>query len=270
MKNIGDRVAALFLDVQAEASNPYTQVERAWIEPFYFVYFLLSIANWIILAASLIIWIYQGRRWLWLGKMPETPAVWLLWLFYAAFAAQGALSIITDVSGVLSSNLQHRLFPSFSTVAVGVVGVALVHWRPNSRPRLLRLGLSIGIFCIAILSITKAINDPAVSNKWTFYRPSELAILEWSDTHLKSTEIWTEYDERLTAAFRTTSGDSANENSFGDRIQPSIRNFILTAVTRLRSSRLRHPLPVPPDALRVYDNGEAELYHLRPQTPYQP
>jgi hypothetical protein len=269
LQNIGDRIGALFLDVQTQASNPYTQVEAAWVEPVYSVYFMLSIANWIILATSLIIWVHQGLRWLWSDKMPETQVAWLLWLFYAAFAAQGALSIITDFSGVLSSNLQHRLFPSFSTIAVGVVGAALVRWRPRRHPRLIQLGLSVGIFCIAILSITKAINDPAVSNKWTFYQPSELAVLEWSDTHLKSAEIWTEYDERLAAAFVTIRGDSANNNQFRYGMPPSMRNIILTAVTRLRGSRLHQPLPVPPDALQVYDNGEAGLYHLRPRTPYQ-
>jgi hypothetical protein len=88
--------------------------------------------------------------------------------------------------------------------------------------------------------------------------------------HLKDSEIWTEYDERLTVAYDNAKGDSVNRNLLqGYGVQPTTRDLLLTTISRLRSIRLQRPLPVPPDALRVYDNGEAELYHLRPQTPYQ-
>src|SRR4030095_1390537 len=98
----------------------------------------------------------------------------------------------------------------------------------------------------------------------------ELSAVEWGDTHLENAELWTEFDERLAVAFHTAIGESANANIFVyGPLNSNIRDIIMTDVTRLRGSRLARPLPVPPDAFRVYDNGTAELYHLRPQTPYQ-
>jgi hypothetical protein len=268
LQSIWDRSAALVLDVDHQRTNAYAAVAAGWIGlP---VYFLLSIANWIILAASLAIWAWQGLQWLWRGAKPRMPMAWLVWLFYAAFAAQGALSVVADASGSLTSNLQHRIFPSFAIIAVAVVGSALAQWRPRRFTALGRAGLSAGIACIAILSVLKATNEPVLSNKWTFYRADELLAVEWSDMHLQDRDIWTEFDERLSVAFSTVHGISANQNRLvGDRLRATTHDLIVTEVTRLRSSRMGRPLPLPPDAFRVYDDGTAQVYHLRPQTPYQ-
>jgi hypothetical protein len=271
LRSTWDRIAALILDVETQSTNPYTQIGAAWVQPAGSVYFAVSIANWIILVTSFIIWSRQGLRWLWWGEAPKLQADRLLWLFYAAFAAQGALSVVADTSGVLSSNLQHRLFPSFAIIAVAIVGTTLGRWRPRRFDGLKQPGLIVGIFCVAILSVFKATNEPLLSNKWTFYRPAELAVLQWSDAHLQNAEIWTEFDERLVVGLQTEREESPNGNRFiNSPVRPTTRNMILTSVTRLRGVRLQRPLPVPPDALLVYDNGAAELYHLRPQTPYQP
>lgn len=266
-----DRVAALFLDVQVRATNPYTQVGETWVQSTVPVYFIVSIANWVILAGSLAIWLRQGVRWLWQGRSPKTQTDWFLWVFYAAFAVQGGLSVLADISGVLSANLQLRLFPSFSTIAVALVGVTMSRWRPRRLARPIALGLSLGVFIITMLSVLKVTNEPVLSNKWTFYRSDEMAALDWSDAHLKAAEIWTEHDERLASAFVTQRESSPNDNLVvWGPVLPNTHDVILTEITRLRSSRLNRSLPAPPDAFRVYDNGSAELYHLRPLTPYQP
>jgi hypothetical protein len=104
-----------------------------------------------------------------------------------------------------------------------------------------------------------------------------MSALEWADANLRDASIWPEFNERLGMAFITTNQEqltpsygTLNGNQFvGGEVAPEIHNFVLTDVTRLHSSHLLHPLPVPSDALRVYDNGRAEMYHLRPQTPYQ-
>jgi hypothetical protein len=271
LRGIGDRIGALFLSTDSTTTNAYAPVAAAWVSPAFITYFAVSVANWIILAASGTIWLYQGLRWFIRGKPPKTREAWLLWLLFVAFAAQGVLAVLADVSGALSGNLQYRLFPSLATVAVALVGSTLVQWRPRRWGRPIVLGLSFALFCIAILSVFKATNEPMLSNKWIFYRPDEIVALTWSDLHLENAEIWTEYDERLVDAFRTERANSVNRNRFiTDPVQPTTRNMILTSITRLRSSRLERVLPVPPDALRVYDNGVAELFHLRPLTPYQP
>lgn len=271
MRNLLDRIAALFLDVQTtggqNVTNAYAQVSDAWISlP---VYFLVSIANWIILLASVCIWAWQGVRWLWRGEAPPTQGAWLLWLFYTAFAAQGALSIIADASGALSSNLQHRLFPSFAMLAAVMVGSVLSQWQPRRFAVPLRAGLAAAIACIAILSVFKATNEPVLSNKWTFYRSTELAAMDWIDARMNDARIWTEFDERLSVAFLNARGQSPRRNEMVGYLEPGTRLMLDSPVTRLRSSRLRQSLPIPPDAFRIYDNGEAALYRLRPQTPYQ-
>jgi hypothetical protein len=266
LENIKDRIAALFLDVNTEPTNSYAQVPLAWIN--LKVYFLLSIANWILLGVSLLIWLKQGWNWVVKFREPKNSAAWFLWLLYAAFAVQGAFSILVDASGSLASNLQHRIFPSFSMVAVAIVGQSLVAWRPQRFRRAISLGLTGVIFLISILSVLKATNEPLLSNKWAFYHPNEMAALRWGDKHLENVGIWTEYDERLNTAYQTLYGDASN--NFLTFVTPTTRNMLITKLTRLRSSRISQPLPVPPDALQVYDNGTAQLYHLRPRTPYQP
>jgi hypothetical protein len=268
LQNLADRIAALFLDVQAQSTNAYTQVATGWISlP---IYFMVSIANWIILGASFAIWIQQSIRWVLRSEAPGSANAWLLWLLYAAFAAQGGLSVIADASGALGSNLQHRIFPSMSIIAVGIVSAALAQWQPRRYQRPIRLVLTGGVACIAVLSVFKATNEPLLSNKWTFYRPDELRTLEWADSHLRKNQIWTELDERLAVAFITRNGPSENENGwYAFDLNSTTRNLIVSTVTRLRSTRLQQSLPVPPDAQRVYDNGEAQLYHRRATTPYQ-
>jgi hypothetical protein len=274
LRNIWDRLAALFLDVQAESVNPYTAVQAGWINlP---VYFFVSIADWIILGVSVGLWLRQSWRWLRKGQAPATREARLLWLFYTAFAVQGAIAIVTDASGGMG-NLQHRLFSSFSIVAAALVGAALAGWRLPRRAVLVRAGLAFVMSFVAVTSLAKATNEPILSNFWTFYRANELSVMEWSDAHLRNAYIWAEFNERLAMAFAMTtkqplgeSYETPNGNQIGaGLLAPFMHDIIITDVTRLHSRRLQRPLPVPPDALRVYDNGSAELYHLRPQTPYQ-
>lgn len=270
--DIWERIAALLLDVQSTgghgATNAYAQVETSWVN--LYVYFIVSIANWIILAVSCAIWTYQGLRWLIRGRSPSTDGGWLLWLLYAAFALQGALSVVADASGALASNLQHRLFPSFSIVAAALVGASLARWSPRRYPRAARLAISTLVFCVAILSVLKATNEPLLSNMWTFYRADEIRALQWGEAHSGHLEVCADFNERLTAAYETTLAGSTDTNRVvWYASSPSRCNVLVTDVTRLRAQRLDRPLPVGPDALQVYDNGRAQLYRPRPETPFQ-
>lgn len=271
IKELGDSIKALFLDVEATPVNAYAQVEEAWLTPAATTYFLVSIANWLILGSSLLVWCAHGLKWLWHRHAPRPFGLWLVWLLYAAFATQGALSVIADASGALGSNLQHRLFPSFSTVAVALVGGALAEWRPRRFAAPLRGGLALLFFWVAILSIFKATNEPLLSNKWTFYQPSELAALQWTEAHLENAEIWTEFDERLmvTSMMKFDSRQQNNTLQFGRRLEAGWRYVLITDLTRLRAIRLGQALPLVPATQQVYDNGYAQLHHLRPRTPYQ-
>jgi hypothetical protein len=269
------RIASLFLDVEAQRSNPYTAVQLGWIS--IQVYLTLSIANWLLLGSSFVLWAHQGWRWLRGGLSNANRIYLLVWLFYGAFAIQGALTIIADSTGAMSGNLQHRIFSSFSIIAAGLVAITLTNWRPRRHSDKIRFGIASGLACLALLSVQKATNEPLLSNKWTFYRGSELAAVTWGDQHLNDASIWTEFDERLQVAYLTTAGElinGAGETTNRNRLVGAdhndwVREYIVTDVTRSRALRLQQPLPVPLDAHRVYDNGAAELYHARPLTPYQ-
>ncbi len=269
LKTIWERVAALFLDVQQPSATSYNQLLSGWISlP---VYFALSIANWIILGASFLIWAGRGWNWFFRKQNPPTISAWLLWLLYTAFAMQGAASVVSDASGYIG-NLQVRIFPSISIMGVALVASAVANWKPRPHwyVRPLQLGLTAVVFCFAILSVLKATNEPALSNKWTFYQPQEVSALIWSDNHLKNSEIWTDFDERLRAAFVTVKQYSTGNNRIAAfEFRPGTRTLLITDITRMRVPRLQQALPLPPDALQVYDTGSAQLYRLRPQTPYQ-
>lgn len=268
LQNLWERVASLFLDVQSQPTNAYSTISIGWTSlP---VYFMVSIANWIILGSSLMIWLRQGYAWVVRKRSGPTQTQWLLWLFYAAFAAQGALSAVADASGWLGGNLQHRLFPSFSIMAAGVVGAALARWRPR-RVAVVRVGFALVLAGVALLSVLKATNEPLLSNKWTFYQPAELTALEWTNRYVQNSLVWTEFDERLEMSMLIARGRPAKTNiSYGAaQLLPGTRDMVLSDITRLRSRRLQTSIPLPLDALRVYDNGAAQVYHFRPVTSYQ-
>lgn len=268
LRDIWQRLAALFLDVDGSRNNAYATIASSWVSmP---VYMLLSVANWAVLLGSAAIWARQSWRWLRRGERPATRARWVLWLLYTAFAAQGAISVLVDVSGALGANLQHRIFPSFSILAVALIGAELEDWSPRRLRWVPRVVLPALIGCVAVLSVLKATNEPTLSNKWVFYDQAELRAMQWGDAHLREAEVWTEFDERLDAAFLMAVGPSAAENRFvGYRPRQFARTMLLSDVTRARAERLNQPLPLPPQALRIYDNGSAELYRLRLATPFQ-
>ena len=275
LKDTWQRIQLLFLPTKVDSvtgENPYVSAYNylsfGWTS--LYVYFLVSIANWIVLVIALGIWMRQGVRWLLRGVAPERHQTRLLWLLYAAFMAQGAISVVSDASGALGSNVQLRLFPAISIIGVGIVTDALVRWRPRRYAVALRLAFALTLSGVAVLSVLKATNEPTLSNKWTFYHADELQAMEWADARLDQDTLWTEFDERLAVAYTTVHGPSARQNTMrGYALSPFTRYVLATELTRLRSLRLGAALPVPNDALQIYDNGSDQIYRLRPHTPYE-
>ena len=52
-------------------------------------------------------------------------------------------------------------------------------------------------------------------------------------------------------------------------VLPTLRTFVITDVVRVRGARLRKPLQPIGGELRVYDNGNAQIYRIRSRSPYQ-
>lgn len=273
LENIGQQISSLVLDVETQASNPYGVINTGWISTP--VYFTLSIANWLLLGMSAIIWLSQTLVWLWRRKHPpgENENQLLLWAFYGAFALIGGISVVSDISGEIG-NLQHRLFPSFAMFGAPVVAKWVTDWTQlgSQRGQKSRIGalLWVGIGILAILSTLKATNEPLLSNKWFFYIPAEMQAIDWASEKLEEQALWLEYDERLVAAVNIHDEGRLRSVRLDQYAhEPWTRNFLVSDVIRRRSVRLSVPLPIEADSLRTYDNGQAQIYHLRPRTPYQ-
>lgn len=267
LKSIWSQIQAFFLDVNKQTYNPYNTVSESWIS--FPVYLMLSGANWIILVVSLLVWTRQGFQWLIRRVSPPSQMAWLLWLLYTAFAVQGGLSILSDASGAFG-NLQVRLFPSFSIIAVGMLARTLESWEMVHFRNIFRASLSLLIIFFVVAAILKATNEPLLSNHWVYYQPSEIKALNWSFANLKDDEVWADYDERLVTAYNLLNFTVPNGNSFViNNMKPSTRVIMQSSVILLRSERLGRVFPAPSDALQIYDNGEVKFYHLKPLTLYQ-
>jgi hypothetical protein len=269
MKNIWERLSALFLQVEETATNPYSVIGYLWTSlP---VYFLISLSNWVILIVSIWFWFRMGMRFLKSNERSGRREL-LLWSFYTAFAVQGAASILVDISGALSSNLQHRFFPSFVMLAAPLVADNLlkIEFKNKRWQNFVRATMLLMIGVLSILAVFKATTEPLVSNKWVFYLPAEMTTLDWADTKLTGRELWTGFDERLIAAKGIKDGGiQSDANLVRTPYVQDASNMLVSDAIRLLSSRLRIPISVEFDDYLAYDNGQAEVYHQRPRTPYQ-
>lgn len=268
LHSMADRLASLFLGME-RTTNPYSSVDSGWISlP---VYFMVSLANWLLLAASLVVWGWQTVRWL-RGSPPWRPHGELLWAFFSAFLLLAGVSVVVDISGALAGNLQHRFFPSLAMFAAPLVAKALIRWSVPNPWGQQGIGVVwVGIAGLALLSLLKATNEPLVSNKWLFHTPAELQAVAWSDHALAGRTLWTDFDERLTTGVAIREPATRRPVTLEYRNRSiATRDILVSRVTRLRSQRLDRPIPVENDSFITYDNGEVQIYHLRPRTPFQP
>jgi hypothetical protein len=184
---------------------------------------------------------------------------------------QAAASIAVDASGAFS-NLQVRIFPSFAMMGAPLVARWLTHRRPQRlwARRLLWSTAVATIGILALLSTFKATNEPLVSSKWVFYLPAEMEAIDWAERTRPGRALWLAYDERIGTALGIRNPDEAiGLRLDGFEVDPGTRDLLVSDVTRQRSLRLGLPLPVEGDSLVTYDNGLAQIYHLRPRTPFQ-
>jgi hypothetical protein len=264
-RNILDQLSALLLSFEIKA-QPYGYISIGWINSQ--VYLILTIFTWLVIAASFLEWMRHGWKML-KGDAAQGLVENLDWLLYTGFAIQIAISIMVDLSGALAANMQLRLFPSFTVVAIVLLvrsikrALASEQLRPNLRKIIMASGAVLSAW-FALASILKATNEPSLSNKWTFYLPAEKAAIGWVDSHLQNTDIWTGVDERLATVFITyyrIDSQAGNIYLFG-KISPNTRVVLATDLDRLRAERLGvHLLPVSYWD-QLYDNGQAQINRI--------
>jgi hypothetical protein len=273
--SLADKIASLFLEVDSSGetvTNPYQRwVIGAWID--LKVYFLMALATWLLLIGSALIWSWRTLRWLLFREPFRDQKELLLWSFYGAFALIGFVSVIADLTGSLQSNLQHRAFPSFATLAAPLTVAWFLRRYQDAGRRVrivLRAGVGVGLALLALLSLLKATNEPLLSNRWMFFHPAEVRAVNWASDNLSGRELWTDFDPRIREAVHNYVGGESPKVSLDiNVINPGTRDVLVSEITRLRSQRLSLPLPVHGDDLITYDNGQSQIYHQRPQTPFQ-
>ncbi len=245
--------------------DPYAYSLTAWRSPVIFL--LLSMVNFLMLASSAFIWLRLGWSWL-RGGSPASIGIWVLWLLYAAFAVQGAMSMVSDRTGALQGNVQYRAFSVFATMAAPLVAVALSRWHPRPWPR----KVAMVAFAIATIgALTKSTLDPAVSNRWMFYTTAEIQGLRWAVDHQRSGDTWVGPDERLSSAYLMEVGYPIGTNLLAT-LEPTsdIQSLVVSDAIRLQSSRLGITLPDLGSRNLLYDNGEAQLYRQPPVATVDP
>jgi hypothetical protein len=269
INNMWERTASMLLDMERPAGpDPYAYTAGAWTSGQ--VYLVLSSSTWILLLVSLLIWLWQSLGLLTRRTQGWPPGRMMLWALYGAFAVQGALSILVDLSGALAANLQVRVFPAFSMLAAPVAATVFKNWQASPLQRH-KLGWALTICAIAVmagLSVLKATNEPLVSNKWHFYIPAEMRALDRAEGILEGRMIWIGFDDRLKVA-RTLQDPEIDYKINSTLRRFDTPNILVSDVIEARGARLYASPPREADSLLTYDNGQAQIYHLRPRTPFQ-
>jgi len=272
LQTIADKLSALLLSFEIQ-SHPYDYIAFAWLSSE--VYLSLTIFTWLLIAGSLVVWVWRGKNIL-VGQERFGLRNSLDWLLYAGFALQVGISIVIDFSGFLGNNLQLRVFPGFVILAVGMLARGLgrlLAWfrqrRLQTRWLVAALGLATAWFAVA--AVFKSTNEPLLGNKWAFYTVAENTALQWAEDNLRYTSIWAGFDERLQVAlYFQKPGTLTSGNRYLVGQSPTQYTEVLFSETeKLRASRVELPMPTVLNWQRTYDNGEVAFYHRRPLTPYQ-
>jgi hypothetical protein len=276
LQTLIDKLSVLFLSFEPQ-SNPYEAVGSstiAWAAPW--MYPVLTLFNWVILAGSALAWVWLATRFKRNGLGAAQRRLLLLWLLAAAFAFEVLISVVVDFSGFLGSNLQIRLFPLFMLFGIPLVIVAGAELVGRVNGPLARRAMTVAMVVLlsifATTGVLKATNDPLVSNKWLFFTGNEQRALSWADSRLERQEIWQGFDERLREMQKIHQPvDPDRGNRFVvNKAGETTRFITMSEVIRRRSIRLNTPVPDLSSSDRIYDNGGAQIFHRVPRTPYQP
>jgi len=267
-----DRLSALFLSFSPE-SNPFSAAPDAWAS--LGVYRLVSSFRWFLFGASFVTWLWLLRRaWRDLGAVPLARLFMLA--LYVGFGVQLALSGVVDLLGLAAgTNLQVRLYTYFALLAAPVLAHGL--WAFTQRFRTSRgrtlLSGALGALLIGftLLSLLKATLDPSVSNRWWFYRPAEVEAIHFWDARQQYGSLWVGVAGRLRNAYAVSyPAGSANHNAFDILgVDPQTADALRSPVIEAAAVAWR----VPPPGLwlgdRTYDDGDTQIFHRIPQTPFQ-
>lgn len=270
LDNIFDRLGVLLFGAEPLA-RPYSAMASAWRGPL--AYVALVVPQFLVVASAFGGWLLFARRWNRPVATASAQSMWLLWFITTGYASLLALGVLLDFAGLLSSNLQLRLFPPFALVFTPWAASALLHLSRRLRFPRWAFALALGLVLVWAVpaALFKATNDPAFSNLWIFHLPSEQMALDWTDQHLQDSEVWVDtwpHQFDVMIFNKGYSWVSTNHFQFGYG-DTAARHVLISQSTRLPANRQLLPLPSTTDHNTVYDSGDVQLHYRRPRTPYQ-
>lgn len=260
------KLGALALSFTPE-SNPYESTATDWASPW--VYKLLSSFRWILFLGSFAAWLMLLVPTLRTPERASIPRVFLLAL-YGGFGLQLAAAIPIDLVGLeAGSNLQVRMYTYFAVFAAPLFTLGLSRLLGSSPWRWQAAGAAAVI--LAVLSLLKATLDPLVSNRWMHYSAGEIeAIHTWSERERESV-LWVGPETRLYDAYymEYNFGPSNLNDLDVARRNPFTFHTLNSSLKQANSIAWGFPQSTWLLGDQVYDNGEAQIYHRSPQTPFQ-
>jgi hypothetical protein len=275
LRSTVDQLSVFLLNVEpASATNPYAYLQATWLSTP--VYLALTSFNWFILLVSFAVWLRQGWSLL-VRQKSMPPQRVLLWLLYASFGVLMLISVIVDLAGALSANLQVRLFSHFLLVGIPLASegvVAFMGWTQRGQSAVVRkVGPALLVMLISFFSLAsmlKITNEPLLSNSWTFSVNRERLSVQWIGDHVRLNQVWLGREVRLQTLVKAY-GDWLPRSIGIDRgATPASSRYVLVSdISRMRADRMETALPDTRGFQRIYDAGGTELYCSRPQTPYQ-
>jgi hypothetical protein len=101
------------------------------------------------------------------------------------------------------------------------------------------------------------------------YSEDEVRALDWGASHLQNTELWVGIAERLWEAYMITHNNTIPRGNYlrTHWYDPRYQYVYVSAREQLRAERTGYRMPALFGWLRVYDNGNMQLYHLPTPVP---
>ncbi len=262
-----NKLIALILTRHA-SSNPYAAPVQEWAGKT--DQFLVESFRWLLSGVSMAIWLSKLWKIIW-RKEPVSFEHLFLVALYGAFGFLVALAIPLDFTGMnAGTNLEVRNFPYYALMAAPVMvwGILPALQRLKAAPRLWISAFSaLLLMGFVLIGLLKSTLDPAISNQWLFYTPAERQALTEFGKHSQSTMIWTGPDNRLPHAFQMWHPRNSGNNAVtGYSFTTGDRDLLISPEVIANSLVQNKPVPPYLNQNRIYDNGQAQIYRVRPHT----
>ena len=265
-----NKIVDLFLTLHT-SSNPYAAPAAEWAGKT--DQFLVASFRWLLSGLSIAIWGYELWKVIWRKQSRSFEHLFLLAL-YGAFGFLVALAIPLDFTGMnAGTNLEVRNFPYYALMASPVL-----IWGIIPRLKLLKgakrqwvstvTAVALGVF--VLIGLFKSTLDPVISNQWLFYTPAERQALGAFDNHSQSQSLWTGPDNRLVYANAMWHPNDLGGNAVtGYQFTSAYRDILISPEVIANSLVEETPVPLYLEQNRIYDNGSAQIYRMRPRTPFE-